>query len=112
MICLIVLKKTLLKVNIYYDYIAKTSQDIAESYNKTFSLNAYELSENGRCPQFCSQCNELSQCIKCKNEYGVYEIKNGGIINRYCKLISELKGYYLSDGVYYQCMENCDECEM
>ena len=105
-------KRSLLKDNITYDYVAKTSQDITESNNETFSLNAYELSENGRCPQFCSQCNELGQCIKCKNDYGVYEIKNGEIIKRYCKLISELKGYYLSDGVYYQCMENCDECEM
>ena len=104
-------KKSLIKENIIYDYDIKTSQDIKDAENEEPSLDAYELSDNGKCPKFCSNCNEKSQCIKCKNDYGVYELKDGELTKRDCKLISELNNYYLYEEVYYKCMDNCQKCE-
>ena len=67
-------KKSLLK-EIKYDYESKTSQDLREMENATFSEDFYELSTNGKCPQYCIQCNNLNQCISCRSNYSLYEIK-------------------------------------
>ena len=104
-------KKSLLRDDIFYDYTSKTSQDISDAEIEEVSQDAYELSENGQCPQFCSQCNENYDCIKCSNEYGIYELKNGKLSQRKCKIITELSDYYLKEGIYYKCMENCLKCE-
>ena len=55
-------KKSLLK-NVEYDYITKTSQDYDSIIDEKISENAYELSNNGKCPKFCSQCNEKGECL-------------------------------------------------
>ena len=111
MICLIVWKKKSLLKDVIYDYDSKTSQDINETKYEEFAEDAYELSNDGKCPQFCIQCNELGQCIKCKNEYGIVEFEEDEIIRRNCKLKSELnKGYYKNNNIYYKCLDNCEEC--
>jgi hypothetical protein len=43
-------KKSLLKIDIIYDYEIKITQDLAVMKNETFSDGAYELSKNGKCP--------------------------------------------------------------
>ena len=104
-------KKSLLKKDIIYDYITKTSQDIKDSKNESFSEEAYELSTDGICPQYCVQCNELSHCIKCKNDYEIVALKENEIINKICMLESELTiGYYKNDGIYYKCPDDCEDC--
>ena len=58
-------KKSLLK-DIKYDYDIKTSQNIISSEKEKFSEDNYELSNNGICPKYCSQCkNGENQTIEC-----------------------------------------------
>ena len=98
--------KYLLKENINYEYNIQTTQDI--NYNEDNSGQAYELDTYGKCPQFCSQCDESFQCIKCADNYKFVKNELNKII---CKSITELSnGYYLSGVIYNKCIENCDEC--
>ena len=69
-----VAKKSLLK-EVKYDYESKTTQDLIEIENDIISEDSYELSNNGKCPIYCTQCNELNQCINCRKNYDLYEIK-------------------------------------
>ena len=66
-------KKSLLKDDIIYDYTIKTSQNIISSEKGKFSKEYYELSENGICPQNCTQCkeneNQTIECIEWRNEF-------------------------------------------
>ena len=104
-------KKSTLKDDIIYDYESRTSQDLENEEIANFSEDAYELSSNGKCPLHCSQCNELGQCIKCRNDYSVVELEENESINWECKLTSELNvGYYKTNEVYYKCIDNCDKC--
>ena len=64
-------KKSTLKNDIIYDYESRTSQDLEEEKIAKFSEDSYEQSTNGKCPLYCSQCNEKGQCFKCKNDYGI-----------------------------------------
>ena len=65
-------KKSEIKEDIY-DYEIKTSQDIEDIEDDKIIKDVYELSEDGKCPQFCRQCNELGQCIKCRKGYKTVE---------------------------------------
>ena len=104
-------KKSLLK-EVIYDYEIKTSQDYDIIENENIIEDRYELSINGKCPQNCSQCNENGYCFKCKIGYGPVEIKKNNKIATDCRLISELKiGYYVKEGIYYKCIDNCEICE-
>ena len=104
-------KKSELKTDILYDYESNTSQDIEDANIYDFSVNAYELSTDGICPQYCAQCNELGHCINCKNDYGIVELKENNTVKRECKPLTELsKGYYKNNEIYYECIENCDKC--
>ena len=108
-----VTKHSLLKNSIVYDYDddIKTTQDLEEIKNAVFVEDVYELSIDGKCPQYCSQCNESRQCIKCANNYGIVQLNDVEPIERECKLITELsQGYYENEGIYYKCMENCIKC--
>ena len=99
-------KKSLLK-NVIYDYETKTSQDILDQKDKENEKDFYELSNNGKCPIDCIQCDELGQCKNCKNGTGIIEI------TRNCVPINELEhGYYKNneDNIYYKCIDNCDKC--
>ena len=104
-------KKSELKTDILYDYESNTSQDIEDANIYDFSVNAYELSTDGICPQYCAQCNELGHCINCKNDYGIVELKENNTVKRECKPLTELsKGYFKNNEIYYECIENCDKC--
>ena len=90
-------KKSLLK-EVIYDYEIKTTQDIKEAENESYSIDSYELSTNGKCPQYCVQCNNLGNCLNCKKEYGIYDINN--LLK--CKSIEELNhGYYKNKNILY-----------
>ena len=98
--------------DVIYDYEIKTSQDIEDSEKDEIIDNVYELSEDGKCPQFCSQCNEKYQCIKCAKDFGIVENNENNRIKRYCVSNEELKtGYYEKDLIYYKCSENCIQCQ-
>ena len=71
-------KKSLLK-DVVYDYESKTTQDLKDAENDNFAENYYELSENGKCPQYCTQCIENDKsikCINCKTGYTFDEKEN------------------------------------
>ena len=101
-------KKSEIKEDSYiYDYEIKTSQNIdrAEEQSANSETN-YELSIDGKCPQYCSYCIE-NECKKCKNEF--FRVKKGEKI--ICLSKNEVEtGYYLKEFVYYQCLENCKIC--
>jgi hypothetical protein len=105
-------KRSSLKNNINYNYEIKTSQDIKESKSQSASQDGYELSTNGKCPQYCSQCNEQGHCIKCKNDYVVVESTENGATKRNCKASGEVSiGYYENEGIYKKCIDNCKTCD-
>ena len=62
-------KKSLVKESSYkYDYIAQTTQ----KYSKIKEIaiyEEYELSDDGACPKYCSQCDVKKVCKKCKEGY-------------------------------------------
>jgi len=94
-----------------YDYEIKTTQDLVDIEQDNVIENVYELSEDGKCPIYCGQCNDLGQCMKCKNDYGIIEEKSD-INKRYCLSNKELeKGYYKKDNIYYKCIDNCSKCK-
>ena len=65
--------------DIVYDYESKTTQDLNDAEIDNFAENYYELSENGKCPQYCTQCIENDKsikCINCKTGYTFNEKKN------------------------------------
>ena len=103
-------KKSEMKEDIY-DYEIKTNQDLEDIKNDDIIENVYELSENGKCPIYCSQCNDLGQCLKCRNYYGIFEEK-GDINKRYCLSNKELEnGYYKKNNIYYKCIDKCIKCK-
>ena len=53
-------KRSQIKEDIY-DYEIKTSQDIEDIEDDKIIKDTYELSEDGKCPKFCGQCDELGQ---------------------------------------------------
>ena len=104
-------KKSLLKENINYDYEIKTSQDINDAEQINFSTEAYELSNDGKCPLNCSQCDSNGNCIKCKSDNGIVEITEDDKSTRKCMPISSLEeGYFILNSIYYKCENNCIEC--
>ena len=96
---------------IKYDYDIKTHQDTEYAQDEEFSSSNYELSTNGKCIQYCSQCN-INKCINCRNEYDIAQIKkNETYYISKCMSLKELEhGYYKNNSVYYECLQNCDKC--
>ena len=70
-------KKSLVKESSYiYDYIPETTQKFSKIREMNFS-EAYELSDDGFCPQYCSQCDINKICKKWKEGYnGFTDLKN------------------------------------
>ena len=77
----------------------------------------YEESENGLCPQYCSECNELKQCFECKNTtpyyIGVRENDNNPIN---CSSVAPKDSYYNKNDSenkihYYKCIDHCKVCK-
>ena len=91
-------KKSLLKENIIYDYEIKTSQDYQDDVNINFCDDGFELSTNGKCPQYCMHCNELSQCLECADKYEIVELNDNGLIKNVCKLKNPegIKSYHMN----------------
>ena len=107
-------KKSLLKDNIIYEYVSKTSQDLNDADDEEFSEDGYELSTNGKCPKDCIQCNSLGYCIKCKSDCGIAELIEEEMAKRVCLLLTTLEtGYYKNEenSIYYKCLDNCLSCE-
>ena len=102
-------KKSEIKKDSYiYDYKIKTSQNIERAENeKADNKTNYELSEDGKCPQYCIHCLENKICNKCAE--GFYKTKKEN--NIICLPKDILKeGYYLEGSLYYECIENCKTC--
>ena len=60
-------KKSSLREDIKYDYVSRTSQDYVDIFNEKIEEDGYELSNNGKCPLNCQQCNEKGECLICKD---------------------------------------------
>ena len=102
-------KKSEIKEDSYlYDYEIKTSQNIDRTEEEISNNSTnYELSNDGKCPQYCSHCLENKICIKCKDGY--FRTKKEDYI--LCLSEEEINsGYYLNDSLYYECIENCQTC--
>ena len=108
-------KESLEKSDTYiYDYEIKTSQTrINENNLNENDLSiGYELNDDGKCPQHCSQCKEHRKCFICEEDYvliGSKENDNNPII---CVQNPNLDNYYKNqnDDIYYLCMDNCLTC--
>ena len=104
-------KKSELKENAYiYDYKILTTQNI-ETFDITFPDETfnYELAENGICPINCKHCQKNNKCLKCRNDYGLFQKKDSEITK--CLPLSDLsKGYYQENNIFYECIDKCDKC--
>lgn len=59
--------------NLVYDYIPfNVSTQIILAGDTTPFEKAYELSDYGKCPIHCSECNLDSQCFECHENYSNY----------------------------------------
>ena len=58
-------KKSELK-EVSYDYVSRTSQDYDDIEDENIEEDGYELSNNGKCPINCHQCNQYGECLVCK----------------------------------------------
>ena len=58
-------KKSELK-EVVYDYSSRTSQEYDTISKEKIEEDGYELSNNGKCPLNCHQCNEKRECLVCK----------------------------------------------
>ena len=93
-----------------YDYDIKTHQDTYYAETEEFSKDNYELSTNGKCIQYCSQCT-ATKCLNCGKGYDHAQVKLNGTYTPKCISLKELEhGYYKNNSVYYECLENCDKC--
>ena len=94
-----------------YDYNIKTSQNIVKANKEEFEneLN-YELSENGKCPQYCKQCKRNGVCIKCYDNY-LKKLETDKSVGCY-ETINIDDGYFQNiEGIFIKCIENCIACE-
>ena len=105
-------KQSALKEETYtYDYTIQTSQNIEKAnLADANDQDNYELSENGKCPQYCKHCQKNNICLKCLDGYGKKLEKDSSIK---CHDLQELEdGYYINDkNVYIKCIDNCSVCE-
>ena len=94
-------KKSEIKADSYiYDYTIRTSQNIESAeIEEEDNITNYELSENGTCPIYCTQCKEDKKCIKCKNDCNLL---NGKCI----KVIKNCEEYNITDGKCIKCIKN------
>ena len=94
-----------------YEYEIKTSQNIAKANDAKIDNDTnYELSTDGKCPQYCKQCFENKFCLKCAEGYIKKMEQDKSVI---CIAESDLgSGYYKNDeDIYIQCIDNCEACE-
>ena len=104
-------KKSEIKEESYvYDYTIKTSQNIEKSnFVEIDDNDNYELSENGKCPQYCKHCQENKICLRCAEGFG-RKLETDKSIKCY-ELEEFIEGYYQNDEeVYIKCIDNCIIC--
>jgi len=99
-----------------YDYTPfNVSTQIILPGNTTPFDKAYELSNDGKCPIHCSECNLDGQCFECHENYSNYVGVREGDHNRInCYENPPPDSYYnKTDGrkiYFYECTPNCKEC--
>ena len=105
-------KKSLPKNDTFdYNYQSLTTQRY-QNIPKVETFIGYELSNDGVCPIYCSQCSKNKKCKKCMNGYilvGINENDNNIIcVNK--KNVE--RGYYKNeDDIYYSCSQECETCK-
>ena len=62
----------------YYNYHCLTT-NLFNDIKKVESLVGYELSDDGICPHYYSQCSKNKKCKVCQNGYNCYEIYPRGV---------------------------------
>ena len=93
-----------------YDYEIKTSQNIEKANSaESDTTDNYELSENGKCKQYCKHCNN-NKCQGCAEGY-VLKMEDNGDINCYAQDSIGEEYYKNSNDIYVKCIENCLSCE-
>ena len=105
-------KKSLVKEeSYYYNYTSLTTQQFSE-ISKVETLIAYEYSNDGACPLFCSQCSKNQKCKNCLEGYNLVGIKENDTNPVICDNSTNIeKGYYKAkDNAYYLCSEGCETC--
>ena len=108
-------KKSLTK-DLSYEYTPfNVSIQILLPGNTTNFERAFELSDDGKCPIHCSECNLYRQCFECHKNYSNYVGVSKGDdnpINCYEKPPAD--SYYntteKNKTYFYQCTPNCKEC--
>ena len=96
----------------YYDYTSLTTQNFKKLPNVQV-LSAYELTNDGVCPIYCSQCSKNKICRICMEGYNLVEIKKDENYPVICDNTINLEKLYFKgdDGTYYLCNEGCETCE-
>ena len=104
-------KKSMVKEeSYYYDYIPITTQNY-EKLSELDTLIAYELSDDGVCPLYCSQCSKNKKCKNCQDGYNLVGVNQNDNNPIFCDNKTNLNGYYKAeDNVYYLCSEECENC--
>ena len=105
-------KKSLVKNDTYlYDYTALTT-NLYNQLQQSKDLVGYELSDDGICPKYCSQCSKNKKCKICLNGYNLVGVNYNDTNPIICdNKIDIEKGYYKNeDNVYYLCSEECTTC--
>ena len=105
-------KKSLVKNDTNsYDYISLTTQ-LYLNLQKVEELVSYELSDDGICPLYCSQCSKNKKCKMCLNGYNLVGVNYNDTNPIICDNKIDIEnGYYKNqDNVYYLCSEECKTC--
>ena len=106
-------KESEIKENTYvYDYEILTNQIKSDLISEE-TINGYELTEDGKCPQFCEQCKDIKKCMRCTNTYNLIGTIEGDDNPILCNNTIDIsKGYYQNktSEVYYKCTDFCDTC--
>ena len=97
--------------NYEYDYEIKTSQNITKAKSSVIDdENNYELSTDGICPKNCKQCKENNKCLRCRNNYGLFQENNENEILCVDKSLLTENYYENENGIYMKCIDNCKIC--
>lgn len=82
---------------------------------KLYINKAYENSDNGNCPKYCSECTINKECLECHPNYSIYIGNREGDVNPIiCSNEPPTGPYYKiinsSKTDYFRCIEYCLEC--
>ena len=106
-----ILKHSKMKEDYKYNYslVNVSTQIILPDDNIDYE-RGYELSDNGKCPKNCSECNNHTQCFVCSTKYylGVKEGDSNPINCSYD--IPEFSYYGTNGSHYYRCIDHCKKC--